>query len=255
MGSSSLFDLTDRRAVITGAASGIGRAAALGLVEAGVQVLVADLNVEGLRSVCAEMGEAGSKAHAMRLDVTSQQDIDQLAEVAKERMGGADILINAAGTNIRGPALEVSDGEIEKVLTVNLTGVLRCCRAVGRLMVEQRKGSIINLSSIMGTVANTGILAYVTSKGGVSQLTRALAVEWAPYNVRVNAVGPGYCRTPFIEPILRDAAAVARIEARTPMGRLAEPDEIVGPILFLASDAASYVTGTVLFVDGGYTAA
>lgn len=254
MASGNHFDLTGHRAIVTGAASGIGRATSLGLARAGVDVLLADVDEIGMASVADGVAALGRRAVTMRVDVTHEADADAMAQRAVVELGGVDILVNAAGINVRGPILERETSELERILAVNLHGVLHCCRAVGRLMVEQRAGSIVNLSSIMGTITGPRGVVYATSKGGVSQLTRGLAVEWAPYGVRVNAVGPGYCRTPLIDEILQDAAWVSRIEARTPMGRLAEPEEIVGPILFLASDAASYVTGAVLYVDGGYTA-
>lgn len=250
-----LFDLAGRRAIVTGAASGIGRATALALARAGADLLVGDLNEEGLAELAREVAERGRRAVPMRIDVSRDEDAGAMAARAVDELGGVDILVNAAGMNVRRrPVLEFSTEEIERVLDVNLLGVFHACRAVGRLMVERRAGSIVNVSSVMDCVAAPHRAAYVASKGGVRQLTRALAVEWAPAGVRVNAVGPGYVRTPLLAQILRDPAWVARLEAGTPLGRLAEPEEIAAPILFLASDAASYVTGTVLYVDGGYTA-
>jgi NAD(P)-dependent dehydrogenase (short-subunit alcohol dehydrogenase family) len=256
MNASPLFDLAGRRAVVTGAASGIGRATALALARSGADLLLADLNEDALAEPAREVATLGRRAVAMRVDVSREEDAAAMAARAADELGGVDILVNAAGMNVRRrPVLEFSAEEIELVLRVNLVGIFHTCRAVGRLMVEQRSGSIVNVSSVMDQVAAPNRAAYVASKGGVRQLTRALAVEWAPYGVRVNAVGPGYCRTPLIGQILEDPAWVARLEAGTPLGRLAEPEEIAAPIVFLASDWASYVTGTVLYADGGYTAA
>ena len=256
MTASSPFDLAGRRAVVTGAASGIGRATALALARAGADLLLADLNENALAEPAREVAGLGRRAVAMRVDVSREEDARAMASRAADELGGVDILVNAAGMNgRRRPVLEFSTEEIELVLRVNLVGIFHTCRAVGRLMVEQRSGSIVNVSSVMDQVAAPNRAAYVASKGGVRQLTRALAIEWAPYGVRVNAVGPGYCRTPLIGQILEDPAWVARLEAGTPLGRLAEPEEIAAPIVFLASDWASYVTGTILYADGGYTAA
>jgi NAD(P)-dependent dehydrogenase (short-subunit alcohol dehydrogenase family) len=248
------FDLTGRSAIVTGAASGIGRATCLALAEAGVDLLLADLNEEALVEVAAEAGRFDRRAVSMRVDVTREEDVRAMAARAVDGLGSVDALVNAAGINVRRPVLEYSAEEIERIWRVNLFGVLYCCRAIGRLMVEQRGGSIVNVSSVMDHLAAPNRAIYNASKGGVSQITRALGVEWAAHGVRVNAVGPGYVRTPLLTQILSDPAWVARLEAATPMGRLAEPAEIATAILFLLSDAASHVTATVLYVDGGYTA-
>ena len=254
MAAHSLFDLQGKRAVVTGAASGIGRAISLGIAMSGARVVLADRNGPALEPVVSAIRELDREVHSVAVDVTSSGEVNDLADFTNRTLEGVDILVNAAGMNIRQLALDMSDEDLDRVLDVNLGGVLRCCRAFGRVMVSQQSGSIVNLSSIMGSVAAPRGLAYITSKGGVTQLTRALAVEWAPFNVRVNAIAPGYCRTPLIDQIVQDDAWRQRIEQRTPLGRLAEPEEIVGPALFLASAASSYVTGSVLTVDGGYTA-
>ncbi|HEX3247004.1 MAG TPA: glucose 1-dehydrogenase [Chloroflexota bacterium] len=254
MTASSLFDLAGKTAIVTGGASGIGQAVALGLAASGADVVIADLNRAAADAMVPRLVGLGRQALAVSVDVTQPAQVAGLLDASRSRFGDIDVLVNAAGINIRGASTDVSDDDINRVLQVNLMGVLHCCRHIGASMVERGSGSIVNISSIMGALAAPRILAYVTSKGGVSQLTRALGVEWATTGVRVNAVGPGYCRTPLINEVIDDPAWLARVEQRTPMGRLAEPEEIVGPVLFLASPAASYVTGTVLYVDGGYTA-
>jgi NAD(P)-dependent dehydrogenase (short-subunit alcohol dehydrogenase family) len=255
MTASSLFDLSGKVAIVTGGASGIGRAVALGLAASGADVVIADLNVEPANDVATRILGLSRRSLAIAMDVTQTEQVRRVLDSARPALGDIDILVNAAGINIRGDSAIIDDQAIEQVLRVNLMGVLHCCRIIGGHMVERGSGSIINVSSIMGSLAAPCILAYVTSKGGVTQLTRALGVEWATTGVRVNAVGPGYCRTPLINQVVGDPAWLARVVQRTPMGRLAEPEETVGPVLFLASSAASYVTGTVLFADGGYTAA
>jgi NAD(P)-dependent dehydrogenase (short-subunit alcohol dehydrogenase family) len=248
------YNLAGRRALVTGAASGIGRATSLSLAACGADLLLADVDERSLAALSAELDGSGHRVRPLRIDVSRPADVEQMAAEAAASLGGADILVNAAGTNVRRPLLELEIEDIEHVLRVNLLGLLYSCRAIGRLMVAQRSGAIVNVSSMMDTIAAPNRAPYITSKGGVSQLTRALAVEWAPSRVRVNAVSPGYCRTPLTEPTLQDPLVAAHIEARIPMGRLAEPAEIAAAIVFLASDAASYVTGSVLYVDGGYTA-
>jgi NAD(P)-dependent dehydrogenase (short-subunit alcohol dehydrogenase family) len=249
------FHLVGRRAVVTGAASGIGRATSLRLAACGADVLVADVDEERLADLAAELRDAGGRAHPILIDVSRAADVARLAEEAVSVLGGADILVNSAGINVRRPVLDLAPHEIEHVLRVNLLGVLLSCQAIGRLMVAQQSGAIVNVSSIMDTIAAPSRAPYIASKGGVSQLTRALAVEWAPHNVRVNAVSPGYCRTPLTEPALDDPRVIQHIATRIPMKRVAEPMEIATAILMLVTDAASYITGSVLYVDGGYTAA
>ena len=249
-----LFDLSGKVAVVTGAASGIGRALALGLAAAGSRLALADLNAQGMEETAREGRALGVKVLPFQMDVTQEAQVEQTMGAAREAFGRIDILVNAAGMNLRGPALEMSLADFQRVLEVDLVGVFLCARAAGRAMVEQQSGSIINVSSIMGHVAGTGNCAYASAKGGVSQLTRALALEWAPYNVRVNAICPGYVRTPLTEPVRGDPARLAFVLDRTPLKRVAEPEEIVGAAIFLAADAASYVTGTSLFVDGGWMA-
>jgi gluconate 5-dehydrogenase len=252
---SALFDLSGKTAIVTGGASGIGQAVALGLAVSGANVVIADLNKASAEAMVPRIVGLGRRAYSISMDVTQPKQVADLLEESRTQFGDIDILINAAGINVRGDSVDISDDAINQVLQVNLMGVLHCCRIIGAHMVKRGSGSIVNISSIMGSLAAPRILAYVTSKGGVTQLTRALGVEWATSGVRVNAVGPGYCRTPLINQVMDNPAWLARVEQRTPMGRLAEPQEIVGPVLFLVSNAASYVTGTVLFVDGGYTAA
>ena len=254
MKAKSLFDLSGRSAIVTGAGSGLGKAISEGLAAHGAVVMAADINAEAAEETAETIKKGGCEAMALRVDVTSQSDLEQMVDQALEAFGKIDISFNVPGINVRKAVLELTEEEYQKVMDVNLTGMFRSARAVGRVMVEQRSGSMINVSSVMGTVVVARNVLYCTSKGGTIQLSKGLAVEWAPFNVRVNALAPAFMRTPLIRQILEDPDWVSDLERRTPMGRLGNPEEIIGPAVFLASDASSYVTGTVLYVDGGWTA-
>lgn len=248
------FGLSGRNAVVTGAASGIGRAIALGLAQAGANVALADRNAAALPGIAADIEAAGRRALVAAGDVTDAAYLATLMARTRDELGSVDIAVPAAGINARGAAADFAPDDYRRVVEVNLVAVFLTAQAAGRVMIEQRRGSIVLISSVMGHVAAVGAPAYASSKGGVSQLARTLALEWAQHNVRVNALCPGYVRTPFIQPLVDDPARLAFLLERTPMKRLAEPEELVGPAVFLASDAASYVTGTSLFVDGGWVA-
>ena len=248
-----LFSLAGRVAVVTGAASGLGRAVATGFADAGAFVVAADLPGTELPDVAAELGP--DRARPVELDVTRRDEVDGMVELALEAGGRVDVLVNSAGIGARGAAADYDPELWERVLAVNLTGTFNCCRAVGRRMLAAGAGSIINLASIGGLVGYAGSIGYQASKGGVVQITRTLAVEWASSGVRVNAIAPCTFETPVVarqrtaEPDLYPGML-----ARIPAGRFGQPGEIIGPALFLASDASSMVTGHILTVDGGYTA-
>ncbi len=249
-----LFDLSGKNAIVTGAASGLGRAIAIGLAEAGANVLCGDINLAGAQETSRIIQQKGPKSFAVEVDVTSEDEVAEMVRRARQSFSRVDISFNVPGINIRKPALEYSLEEYRRVIEINQIAVFICAQAVGRVMVEQRSGSMVNISSIMGHIVRPGQAGYSSAKGAVSQLTKVLAVEWAPYNVRVNALCPGFTKTPLIQPLLETPGWENGIVERTPMGRLAEPEDMVGPAIFLASDASGYVTGETLFVDGGWMA-
>lgn len=245
------FRVDRKVAVVTGGARGIGFAAARVLAEAGARVMLVDRDGSAARRAAESIGGA---AVAQALDVAVEAAVDRVFAGVAEAEGRIDILVNNAGIAIRRPSLELSLEDWDKVVAVNMTGVFLCARAAARHMPEQG-GVIVNTASIMG-FSGGGVypnVSYQATKGAVVNMTRALAVEWAP-RIRVNAVAPTWTRTELIAGLVANPDTLTRIEAMTPMGRVAEPEEIATAILFLASDAASMVTGHTLAVDGGYLA-
>ena len=243
------FSLAGKRAVVTGAASGIGLSAAQILANAGASVTLFDRDGAAAKSAAIEI--AG--AQALALDVTDGEMVD----AAFEALGPVDILVNCAGIALRHAAVDHPPADWEKVIAVNMTGSFLCARAAARGMIAAGKGgAIVNMASIMG-LSGGGLypnVSYQTSKGGVVNMTRALAVEWAGEGIRVNAVAPTWVRTPFIAPLLAKPELMERVEAVTPLRRIAEPEEVAHAILFLASPAAGMITGHTLPVDGGFLA-
>lgn len=251
-----LFSLEGKGALVTGAGSGLGRAIALGVSRAGASVVCADLNRQAASETVERIRDEGGRAWDVEVDVGEASEVERMVQEAMQWLAGKlDISYHMAGVNVaRKPALELGMDELQSTYRVNVAGLLACCQAVGRVMVARGRGSIVNAASIMSTISTPKNLAYSSSKAAVASITRTLALEWASQGVRVNALAPAYMRTPLIQQILSDEAWTRRIEARSPMGRMGEPDEIVGPAIFLGSDASSFVTGTLLFVDGGWTA-
>jgi gluconate 5-dehydrogenase len=249
--SAELFQLAGSTAVVTGAAGGLGGAIARGLSAAGAAVAVADLRADGVNALADALMGAGHRAHAVEVDVGSLDSVERMAAEVEARLGPVDILVNSAGTTHRASAQEFPKEQWDRILAVNLTGVWLASQVVGRGMVERRRGRIINLASIAGQIGLPGTVAYCASKGGVVMLTRALAVEWAPYNVRVNAIAPSWFDTALGNLIEREPQYAERAMRRVPFGRMGKPDELVGTAVYLASEASSMVTGHVLAVDGG----
>ena len=224
----------------------------IALANAGAEVFVAGRTHAALDATCAAI--TSGRAHPIVLDVTRPDDVASAFDRIVERTGRLDILVNAAGAQLRQPALEITEAGWDRLMAVNLKGVFFCCQAAGRHMKQAGRGRVINMSSLTGEIGLTSLAAYGASKGGVNQLTRALAVEWAAHGITVNAIGPGRIRTAMTEDIFSDAAATDRFLSRIPMARAGEPADLTGAVIFLASDASSYVTGQILYIDGGWLA-
>ena len=250
----SIFDLTGKVALVVGV-GGIGRAQALGLTRYGADVIVADYAPERSEKLAGEIGALGRETLALAVDVTQESSVIEMVDGAMAAFGRIDILVNAAGINIRRPdSATFPIDEWQQIMDVNTRGVLLCCQAVGRVMIAQGGGKIINLSSTRGRYGTPrGCAAYCASKGAVDSLTRTLACEWARHNVLVNALAPTVVETEFTRMILQDPRAAGHLRSTIPLGRWAQPEDIVGPTLFLASGASDYVTGQILYVDGGLT--
>lgn len=246
----ALFDLTGRVALVTGAASGLGRAIALGLDAYGARVMLADREPSGMTEVASVLS---NPSVVLTGDVLDPAQVQTMVQSARESFGKIDIAFLIPGTNVRKAALDLTDEEWNRVVDLNLTGMFRCARDVGRVMVSQGSGSMVLMASARGLTGGRNQSVYSASKAGVIGLTRCLAWEWAPH-VRVNALAPGYMATPLVQQIARDPQWWAATEGLHAMGRIGAPEEVVGPAVFLASDASSFVTGSVLSVDGGWTA-
>ncbi|MGP4041084.1 SDR family NAD(P)-dependent oxidoreductase [Gracilibacillus sp. D59] len=252
------FQLKDKVSIVTGAAMGLGKAMATALAQAGSHIVIADINYQEAEKTAKELSEQESvDAIAIEMDVTNEDQVNEMVKKVMNHFGKIDVLFNNAGIVMNEKAENTSLADWKKVIDINLTGVFITSQAVGKVMIEQKRGSIVNISSMSGIIANTPQCqaSYNASKSGVIMLTKSLAMEWAQHNIRVNSIAPGYMKTELTKPFFENGGNMTDTWMNmTPMGRPGQPEELGGIALFLASEASSFVTGSVYTVDGGYTA-
>ncbi len=248
------LSLNGKIAIVTGASRGLGRSMALGLAEAGADLAIVSRGLPDLEKVAEEIRSLGRRALPISADMSNLEDIPKMVDSVLNEFGKIDILVNNAGTTIRMTAEDFTEEAWDKVIALNLKGAFFCAQAVGKVMIKQRYGKIINIASLLSAIGVPNAVAYGAAKGGISQMTKCMAVEWAKYNINVNAIGPGYFRTPLTKPLQDDPVRSSQILSRIPMQRWGEPDDLKGVVVFLASEASNYVTGQTIYVDGGWLA-
>ena len=255
MNAVELFNLEGRKALVTGAGRGIGRVLAISLAQAGCDVAILEKNIEDAHNVVGEIKKIGKKAAAFQVDVTKKAEVEKAFSAAAKFLGRLDMVINNAGVCIHEAAEDTSEEHFDYIVDTDLKGVFLCCQAAMKVMKPQKKGSIINIASMSGTVSNypQKQAHYNAAKAGVFLLTKCLAVEWVDLGIRVNSISPGYTRTEMTVKT-SPPEMIAQWESMIPMRRMAEPLELAGAAIYLASDASSYTTGSDIIVDGGYTA-
>jgi gluconate 5-dehydrogenase len=251
-----MFSLAGKTAMVTGASRGIGEAIAKGFAQAGADLVLVSRSISSLRQVAKEVEERWSrKAIPMAADIGSPEEIQRAVEATRKLFPRIDILVNNAGISpVLKHAEQMDLKEWEEIVRVNLTGTFLFSQAVGRVMIQQRSGKIINMVSVGGVVGFPRMVAYCVTKAGILELTKVLAIEWARHNIQVNAIGPAYIETELTKGMRESKIISEDLLRKTPMGRFGRPEEVVGAALYLASDASSYVTGQTLFVDGGWLA-
>ena len=249
------FNLKGRSGIVTGGGSGIGKGIARGLAEAGAEVAVAGRRMERLTEVADEVAEFGGRVIPISVDMRDMDSIRSLVEEALKAFGKIDFLFNNAGTIHRSPSEDFPKEAWDEVIQVNLTGPFFLAQAVARTMIERKmKGKIVNTSSLIAVQGGKTVPAYAAGKGGLTQVTKTMCNDWAKYNILVNAIGPGWVKTELTEALQQNPERYQEITGRIPLGRWADPEDLAGVAVFLASDASDYITGQVLFVDGGYLA-
>lgn len=247
-----MFELKGKKAIITGAAQGLGYAMAKGLLEEGVEVVIMDLS-DAANEVAEVMSINGAKAHAVKVDLLDRENLNQAFEQSLQCLGGdLDILVNNAGIHDPKPSLDLEMKSWDRIFEVNVTAVFQLCRLAGHLMMEKGAGKIINIASVLSFAGGFNAAAYSSTKGAIAQLTKSLSNEWASKGVNVNAIAPGYYETSLNQFIMQDENRFSQIVARIPAGRFGKPEELAGAVKFLSSSASDYVNGVILPVDGGF---
>ena len=247
------FSLKGKSGIVTGGGSGIGKAIAKGVVQAGAEIVIAGRNRERLKKAAGEIEKFGGPVIALQADVSRMEDIKNLVERTVKKFGKIDFLFNNAGVVRRAPSEDFTEKDWDKIITTNLKGPFFLAQAVARVMISQKKkGKIINTSSLLAVQGGKRSPAYSASKGGLTQTTKSMANDWARYNILVNAIGPGWVKTELTEPLKQDKERYDEITKRIPLGRWADPEDLVGAAIFLASDASDYITGQTIFIDGGW---
>jgi NAD(P)-dependent dehydrogenase (short-subunit alcohol dehydrogenase family) len=250
----SEYDLTGKVAVVTGAGRGMGYHIALALAKYGADLVVCSRTLRELERLREEIEKFSRRVLIQQMDVTKIPEVRAMVEQSMEAFGHIDILVNNAGVNITQWAIDVTEEAWDKVINTNLKALFFCAQAVGKVMIKQRRGKIINISSQTGTIAIPQRAAYCSSKGGVNQLTKLLAIEWAQYNINVNAIAPTFIETPFTKPMFEKEGFREYVLGNIPLGRVGKPEDVTGAVIYLASEASNMVTGHILLVDGGWTA-
>jgi 2-dehydro-3-deoxy-D-gluconate 5-dehydrogenase len=247
--------LKDRIAIVTGSTSGIGKSIATKFAEEGATVVICGRREELAKSIAADLVRGGHGATAIRLDVTSPESIQSLVDQVVQQFGRIDILVNNSGISPVWKRAEDTSKEVwDQIMQTNLTGTFLCAQTAGRVMIQQKSGKIINVSSVGGEVALPRLVAYCTSKAGIVMLTKVLAVEWAEHGILVNGIGPAFVETDFTAGLRASERIYAELKGKNPLNRFAKAEEIVGTAVFLASDDSNYITGQTIFVDGGWLA-